>query len=295
MAARLAPVTNRHWKRIPEPWRGRIGLRRLRRWFIGQRHRATHNRAQSSISPVISFYPMLPGPTSEMATIMSRLGVRIGVDPDAGDVRMAWDTGTWFSARAAARLAPDAINRACLDISKSRVDRVWAQVAGYSITVDPTTTEGPMAAKPEINGLQGGTIVVGPLARPKRGMVYQRLIDTRVGDELTQTRPVIIDGRVVMTFAKWRPYPHYFTNNRISLPKAADSYYSAEEQRLLLDFCAALGLEYGELDVLREVGSGRLYVVDANRTPVRPKGLPPEWDDASYEPMAEAFRGLIGR
>lgn len=238
---------------------------------------------------------MLPGPTSEMAKIMSRLGVRIGHDPDGGDVRMAWDTGTWFSARAAARLAPDAINRGCLDISKSLVDRVWAQVAGYSITVDPTTTEGPMAAKLEINGLHAGTIVVGPLARPARGMVYQRLIDTRQGDELTQTRPVIIDGRVVMTFAKWRPYPHYFTNNRISLPKATDDYYSAEEQRLLLDFCAALGLEYGELDVLREVDSGRLYVVDANRTPVRPKALPPEWDDASYEPMAEAFRGLIGR
>ena len=286
-------MVRRLWKLLPEPWRGRVGLRRTRRWLAAGRFVAGHNRAQPPNAPAFSFYPMRPGPNSEMAAIMRRLGVRISLEPSAGALRFAWDTGTWFSPRAAARLAPDAINRACLDISKTTVDRTWAATAGYSISVDPTTTEGPIAVKPEINGLHAGRLIVGPIARRQPGMVYQRLVDTRHGDELVQGRPVIIGGRIVITFAKWRPYPSYFDNNRLSLPRPTDEIYSAHEQRLLLEFAAALGLEYGELDVLRDVGSGRLYVVDANRTPVRPRGLPIECDDVSYAPMVEAFRELM--
>lgn len=42
------------------------------------------------------------------------------------------------------------------------------------------------------------------------------------------------------------------------------------EAELLLRLCRALGLDYGELDVLRDVEDGKLYVVDVNNTPWAP-------------------------
>lgn len=55
--------------------------------------------------------------------------------------------------------------------------------------------------------------------------------------------------------------------------------FSAAELAQLLDFGARIGLEYGELDVLRDRDSGRIYVVDVNRTPYGPGsvGRDPTW------------------
>ncbi len=52
-------------------------------------------------------------------------------------LNFAWDTGTWFSRGRAQRLLEGTINGRCLDISKTTVDRVWGEVAGYSIAIDP--------------------------------------------------------------------------------------------------------------------------------------------------------------
>ena len=281
------------YKRLPDSLRKAIGLRRARKWLTAQRLRYRHNRSLAADAPVINFYPMLPGPKSQMTHVARRLGARIGNSPEGGMLRFAWDNGTWFSPRAARRLAPDAINRECLDISKTRVDRVWAEVAGYGITVDPTTTEGAIVEKPDINGLHAGRVVLGPIARPRRGYVYQKLIDNIQGDSRTQTRAVIIDGRMVLTYNKWRPIDSPFTNNRLSLPERPEDHYSADERELILHFARAMNLDYGDIDILRENGTGRLYAIDANRTPVLPKGLPPEKRDASLAPMVEAFRELI--
>jgi hypothetical protein len=63
----------------------------------------------------------------------------------------------------------------------------------------------------------------------------------------------------------------------------------------LARFADLIGMDYGELDVLRANDSGLIYVVDANRTPVRPAGLAPEHDEAWFGPIAQAFAELIVR
>ena len=40
-----------------------------------------------------------------------------------------------------------------------------------------------------------------------------------------------------------------------------------DEVERLLEFCGAIGLDYGELDVLLDNGDGRIYVVDVNKPP----------------------------
>jgi hypothetical protein len=70
----------------------------------------------------------------------------------------------------------------------------------------------------------------------------------------------------------------------------------------MLSFCQKLGLDYGELDVLRDRIDRQLYIVDANNTPssrllFEPLVLPPEKcvitaDERQFalEKMAEFFQ-----
>ena len=230
-----------------------------------------------------------------MGYIVRRLGARIGFEPAAGALNFAWDTGTWFPDGAGGKLPDGTINGTCLDISKSKVDRLWAEVAGYTISVDPLTHEGKFVIKPDENGKRGGRVVSGPIARREKGLVYQRLVDTRVGDRVLQIRPVILDGRIVLVYEKWRTYPDYFKGAELTIPKTAADFFSDEEVDQLLRFSARMGLDYGELDVARDAADGRIYVVDANRTPVRPKGLPDASVDAAFGPQAAAFSDLMER
>jgi hypothetical protein len=284
------------YRSLPDPWRGRIGLRRTRRYAQAVILQRAHNARQPADAPTLNFYPMLPGPNSSMAHILARLAVRIGSSPRADQATFAWETGTYFPAADARRLPEGAINRRCLDISKGNVDRIWEETAGYSISVDPRITSGPIVVKPELNGKHAGRVIEGPIARPERDMVYQRLVDSRTDDgRILQLRLVIINSRLIFTYAKWRPYPSWFKGTELTLPRQSAEFLDAAEQELLLRFAAAIGIEYGELDVLRDRHSSLLYVVDANRTPVRPKGLAPDMEDEAFGPQAEALEPLIAR
>jgi hypothetical protein len=279
---------------IPDPWRGWIGLRRQRRWLRATRFAARQNRSVAADAPLFTFYPMRPEPNSSIAYIMRRLDVRLSFEPsEEAALNVAWDTGTWFPSGAARRLLRGSLNEHCLDISKSKVDRVWSEIAGYSIAVDPLTTHGEMVVKPDENGRRGGRVVKGPLPARAPGTVYQKLVDARVGDRVLQIRPVILRGRIVLVYEKWRPYPKWFKGPELTIPKTTADFFSADEARLLLRFAEHMGLDYGELDVVRDAADGRVYVVDANRTPVRPKGLPDDSVDAAFGPQAEAFAELL--
>ena len=279
---------------LPDPWRGRVGLRRLRRWLQALEFERRHNASCSRDAPTINFYPMRPGPNSSMAYILARVGARIGHSPRVDQLTFAWDTGTWFSQRAQSRLPETAVNRACVDISKTTVDRLWAEAAGYSIVVDPLTSEGPIVVKPDLNGKHGGRVVAGPLKRLEPGMVYQRLVDGRVADgRILQLRVVVVGSRIILTYGKWHPYPKWFSGTEVTLPRPSDEFLSTAEQELLLRFAASIGIEYGELDTLRDRESGRIYVVDANRTPVKPKALAESLHDDAFGPQAEALSAIL--
>jgi hypothetical protein len=281
--------------RVPEPWHARLTFRRLRRWLHASRAIARHNARLPADAPVVNFYPMRPQPHAPVSQMLRRMGMRIGTTPRADQPTIAWDGDTWFSKRSARRLPPAAVNGRCLDISKTAVDRAWKDVTGRSLAVDARSTVGPIVAKPEDNGRHGGHIVEGPVARPRRGWVYQRLVDWHEGDWIRQYRAVVVGRRIVLVYEKWRPYPERFFGTILSLPRDADELLTDQEQRDLLEFTRRIGMDYGELDILRDPSDGLVYVVDANRTPSRPHELPAEYEEAAFAPMTEAFSGLIAR
>lgn len=283
----------RLFERIPDPYRGWIGVRRGRRWLRAVRFERAHNARLPHDAPRVSFYPMRLEPTAALAHVLPRLGIRIAPFPGDADLTVAWHTGTWLRARDAKRLPPTAVNGRCLDISKGTVDDAWAQACGHSIAVDPVSWHGPLVVKPLANAVRGGHVVDGPLTDVRDDRVYQRLVDSRTGDRIHSTRAVLINGQIVAAYEKWRPYPNWFSGGEVSLPALPTELYSPDETDALLRFAQLVKLDYGEIDVVRDNESQLIYAVDANRTPVRPSSLAATHDDAVFGPMAEAFADLF--
>jgi hypothetical protein len=75
----------------------------------------------------------------------------------------------------------------------------------------------------------------------------------------------------------------------------ADEVYSRSEQDMLLRFAALIGMDLGELDVVRDNESGLIYVLDANRTSFRPALLTRSGLRACYRAMVPAFGRLIAQ
>jgi hypothetical protein len=280
------------WNRLPDGLRRTVGLRPLRRSATTSWAIARHNARQKRAAPTLNFYPERPLPRAQLMGMLALIGVRIGTDPRAGGPVIAWRKGAWLRAADQAALPAYAINRSCSDISKSRVDELWASVAGYSVAVDPLVTSGPLVVKGEENAIHDWYLANGPLPRREPGKVYERLIDASAGELFIQSRPVIMRGHVPLVMAIHFPRQHWRAEAETFPAKVAD-FYTAAEMEQMLAFAAAIGLEYGELDVLRENGSGRLFVIDANPAPVRPHHIAPNEEALMQRKMADAFAEIF--
>ena len=269
-------------------------VRSTGRWASSVNYARRYNRGLGPDATVLHFFPMRPHPLARITRICAVLGLRIGHGVQAGEPTIAWDAGTWLSSRSAAKLPPDAINGACLDISKSRVDEAWESVAGYSVEVDPLVTEGPLVIKSEVNSRHDGRIVAGPLRERKHGYVYQRLVDVQDGDSFLDLRPSIVGGQIATLVRCWRPANRWYMPPTRLVQDDPATEFSPAEMDLLLRFAARIGLDYGEVDVLRDKSSGLIYVVDANRTPYGPSAAMPSAEAAKVTArQAEAFSGLL--
>ena len=208
---------------------------------------------------------------------------------------IAWDGDTWFSSRSARRLPANAINGRCLDISKSRVHSEWHEVSGRTLAVDPMTYDGLMVEKPEENGRHGGRVLQGPLRGARRGHVYERLLEARAYGYVTQTRAVLIGYQLITAYEKWRPEQNLFFGTVLSLPREPAELWSASERAEIIALARATELEYGEIDVVRDVISGEMHAVDVNRTPSIAHRLPGAVSRRAGATQADAFRELLLR
>lgn len=234
----------------------------------------------------ISFYPGRPRPQSVVREIMAALGMNVRRSKK-GSVVFFWPTdentyppqpGHW-------------INSGCTNIDKDLVDRIFSDLAGYSITVDPRTYNEPYVRKSTRNSAHDGAIFLEP-SQPQPGYVYQKLIDNIFDTEIEELRIIYI-GRVVdFLYIKRRTIENRFLNPNQSVRSVPTiSALSPPEVALVEKTARALGLDCGEIDVLRDKRDGRIYVIDVNRTPDGPPLLfTREQSDEVAMRMAEAFR-----
>jgi hypothetical protein len=193
------------------------------------------------------------------------------------------------------KIPEDAINGRCVDIRKSHVAKVFEQVFGYPLAIDPMTYHGMIVKKPETNGGHDGCLLMAPIS-PVTDFVYQKLIDTADANGLcNDLRTPCMGGKPVLVWRKQKQADRRFgiQNLRATLHKV-DDIYSADEVRLIEQFNEAIGLECGGLDILRDTKDGRIYIVDANKTDMGPL-IALSWRDkmASMKLLGAALRSWL--
>jgi len=161
------------------------------------------------------------------------------------------------------------INYNCRDISKRRVDLVFEKIFGYSISVNPLIDEGECVKKSNINAEHDGVIIRCPIDKIEEDYVYQKVVNNRTEDGLAMDiRTPIYGTRIPLVYFYYRDISNRFGRRKIKIRMAeVNEAFSQEEVEKILMFCREMGLDFGELDILRDKDDGRLYIVDANNTP----------------------------
>jgi hypothetical protein len=182
------------------------------------------------------------------------------------------------------------------DVSKTAVARAMEQAFGYPLAVDPKSFVGEVVEKGEGNGLHDGRVVACPTARVA-GKAYQKLIVTEGADGAAiDLRTVCVGGRPVVVFVKQKPPGARFSiQNTSVVVRTPAEVFSGEDIAQIVRFCAVMQLDWAGLDVLRETSSGKLYVVDVNKTDTGP-AVVLSWADRARATnmMAGALKRLVG-
>ncbi len=200
------------------------------------------------------------------------LGLRIVTAPEP-DCRVALN---WEDATVNAFSPPPPpfglrlLNGSCVDIRKSTVEAASVATFGYGLALDPRTHSGPFVRKSEENAVHDGAVLEGP-RDPVPGYIDQRLLDNVVPGVAAEDLRISIVGRQIPVVIRRRFRLSGRFDSVISEEQVArDDVLDQGEVDQLLAFSARIGLDYGDLDVIRDRGDGRIYVVDANKTPGGP-------------------------
>lgn len=221
----------------------------------------------------ILFYPEMPDYRYSVHKMCHLLGYKKTNNPHSKfDMMFRWEDTT-IAAKNIEELVPKIpgliLNRRCTDISKRHVGQVFEKVFGYKLQVDPLSYIGQAIQKSDSNAKHDGKIILCPLKVVETGYVYQKLINNYFDRELTyDIRVPLFDGVIPCVYLKYRKkeyrFNRYFKSEIVWQP---EEVLSREEIRNIIRFCEELGLDYGELDVLRDKDDGKVYIVDANNTP----------------------------
>lgn len=181
------------------------------------------------------------------------------------------------------------INEHLLNIKKDFLDDRFKEIFGYSVMVDPTKHYGTVYVSSTQNAIHLHKLIQCPIkdwqidrkVHPSNQgephyRVYKRWIDTRISpDTIRDFRVIIIGGEVVYLIEKHLDY------TSVSHPKKGkkfevyghdtmDKFFSREEQNNIQEFINLMGIDFAELDVLRDNSTGLMYIIDANSVPAGP-------------------------
>jgi hypothetical protein len=268
LAARIGRFMKEPRKRLHEYWLLLRGTLPYRIAYAVRRPFAREPRT-------LYFFPGLPQQfNSTILRVCAVRGIRVQLGTPADRPLMFWEDATVNRTPS----PPGALNGRCTDIRKSTVDRVHRAVFGYGVSVDPLTFAGPLVEKSEENAAHDGVVRQGPLTATRPDKVYQRLLGNERNGFLEELRIAVVLGTIPHVVVCWKKPDVRFNRlaNRAALRTAADAL-SAEEIAHVIAFAAALGLDCGEIDAIRDASDGRLYLLDANKTPIGPARVLPLW------------------
>ena len=217
------------------------------------------------------FYPDKPEKWHALYTILPMLGYKITSDANAkADIVIAFEDITFRKEDPTlARLQKEhrVVNIGCSDISKEKVERVFKEVFGYESNINPKTYAGRYIRKSNLNGKHDGKIYDSP-TELEEGYIYQKVINNKDSDDFVlDLRVFIVNGAIPFVVKRYRAADNRFNNIKKAVVVETEEILNQDEVSKIFAFCKKFGMDYGELDVLRDVDDGRIYIVDANNTP----------------------------
>ncbi len=221
----------------------------------------------------IGWVPARPKPWYKAWNVTKWMGFRYSDDYPACDVLFYFEDKTKGSIHEEILNSNKKIlNGRCTDISKARVEEVFEKVFGYGLAVDPTTYTGKVVQKSQINARHDGRIIECPIDAADPDYSYQRFIENCYDGKLAEDiRVPIVGGEIPMVYLKRRPTAIRFANdNTEAIMVETVEALSQDEVDKLIAFSREIGLDFGGLDVLRCRESGKIFVVDVNKTDMGP-------------------------
>ena len=161
------------------------------------------------------FYPDQPPFNDLLEGIRQYAGWERAASPETADWCVLYRDATWVTLPEDDRyadLAASWINGRCWDISKRTVQRVFKEVFGYPLAVDPLTHQGVCVRKSNLNAVNVNDVkdmlvVVGPIPEDELSDrdVYERLVDGRVpGLGHVELYAYVVGGTVVSVLREVR-------------------------------------------------------------------------------------------
>mgnify|MGYP001167097063 CR=1 FL=1 len=154
------------------------------------------------------------------------------------------------------------INEYCVDMSKTFTEQVFEKVFGYSSLVDPKLPV-KMLKKTDKQGTKDAEVITGP-TEPEEGYIYQRVIDNKINNHHVDYRVYIIGKEIVWIREKWKKR---LIQADILKSRPAMGVLTPAQEAKIIEFCGEFGLDFGELDVLVDYPTKRMYIVDVNDMP----------------------------
>ena len=157
------------------------------------------------------------------------------------------------------------INEGCKDVSKTKVDKIFTEVFGYSSFINPNKYKDLAVCKSNLQSAHDGKIVQCP-AKPIKGKIYQRLIDNRQRNNpfVVLDIRVFIGGGIFMVINKYRAIKGRFKDgSKDAKMMNVNEVFTKKAQEKIVEFCDKFGLDFGEIDILRD-SDGKIYIIDVN-------------------------------
>lgn len=223
----------------------------------------------------VLFYPDFPIFKSVLNRYLRGTGFNITNNPRVPfDLAVAWQDATFrpvYPFLESLRDRCRVINIDCSDISKQRVEAASQAVFGYGLAVDPARYHGLCVRKDNHNGRHDRTAILEcPLSEPEPDCVYQRLVDNRTLDDwVWDLRLQVCGDRMPLATRRYRPESRRFIGDVHEVIRDPSAWLSARERERVLALAHAMGLDFGEIDAVRDRTDGYLYVVDVNDTPIQ--------------------------
>jgi hypothetical protein len=165
------------------------------------------------------------------------------------------------------------INFLLKDTSKNFVAKSMEDHFGYSFKIDPEIFNGYCIAKHNGNGTKSCFFLKCPINADEifDDHCYQKIINYSSKSDfntLYELRVPIFKNIIPFVFFKTRNRGLRFTSKNRSMDIVpVTSHLSEQEAQEIIMYCQKIGLEYGEIDILRSDEDGKIYIIDVNNTP----------------------------